>query len=227
MREDLQKVFETAKKSGLNGDKLKILLESLRRVEENPNIKVVTGNSDTVFGKIKEEFDSMIGKCIGDLLKPYDIPTEDQEIMHARLVLENLELEINLNNPNCSIFLLKRKEREFVSGFYITLEVSRTPLNTSSEMGKMALKISSVDLEGYELYKTKKQMEESHETEVVADLMVGLFGANKQKVIDVINSTEIEGDECDCLKCKIKKAVDNEFDRYSEILDKLKDSLGI
>jgi hypothetical protein len=208
IRDDLKRAFDS---EGNENEKKELLIDILKKLATSrPSIEVISGDAGDLISTIKERLNEYVGQCLSDLLEPYKISTQDKELMVEKMTLANLDFDIDLSVPNCSIALVKRKEREYIQGFKISLGREKG-LNFGGITG-MSMEIDNLNKSDWEQLVLSGKAKEKEMNEMAADMMVKLFG-DKNKVIELLNNTMASG-ECNCPKCKIREVIDKQFEKF-------------
>jgi hypothetical protein len=216
MRNNLKQAIDDMMNEGKPeiGNQLKDLLDDLNRIKSD-NVKVITGDMDEAVNAIDTEFQDLIEKTLGELLSPYNISTSDKVLRDAMMTVAGIAFEIDTDIPTCEIALIDRKNHSFINGriIHINNDSNRKKIGGVLELTVGVLKMSEKH------WRDKKDFleeEEKYLVEFVADTLVELFGADKNKVIKVINSTKVEKERnnCTCPKCRVKKAIDVAFSLF-------------
>lgn len=196
-----------------NLKEIKEVLEIINEDKEvNEDTKIVTGTTEDMGTKLKSEFEDMVHKAMGDLLEKVDI---EFNIFNMDLTLDtmnkaNLDFEVNMKLPICEIFLVRLDSREYVDGSVVIMEKGN-PVEGNENVFKVEIVIGKLD----EKFWIKRQEEQKNKdkfmTEILAEVLVNIFDANKEKVIEALNNTKSDDVKCDCAICRLKTIINREF----------------
>jgi hypothetical protein len=201
VRDDLKRAFAQM----ITGEASEeVLMEILKRQGTKEEVEIVTGDQDEFVECISKRVKELIDTCVRQLLLPYGINTRNVEVRNTQMVIANLDIEIVIDVPLSSVVLVKKGEWQYIHGFAIVLE--KTELTKEVEF---SLKIVDFSKEEWE----KGKLTRHDFKELAVDMMVNLFGADRKKVIALLDTATNTRGSCGCPKCVIQNIIEKQWKR--------------